>query len=115
MHKISIEGIKAYGFHGCMEEEARIGQPYIVDVHLTVDFSDAAKEDDLKKTVDYVMVNKVVKEEIGRRSKLIETVAWRIAQRIQQEPLVQGIEVRVCKPAPPINGDVERVCTTVTL
>lgn len=115
MHKISVEGIKAYGFHGCMDEEARIGQPYIVDVHLNVDFSAAAENDDLTKTVDYVMVNKVVKEEIGRRSKLIETVAMRIAKRLMSESLVSGVIVRVCKPAPPINGDVERVCTTVTL
>jgi len=115
MHKISVEGIKAYGFHGCMEEEARIGQPYVVDVHMVVDFTEAADADDLTRTVDYVLINKVVKEEISLRARLIENVALRIAKRVKALPLVLSTEVRVCKPAPPINGDVERVCVTVTL
>ena len=38
MNKISVEGIKGYGYHGCMDEEARIGQHYVVDVHMEIDF-----------------------------------------------------------------------------
>ncbi len=115
MNRISVEGIKGYGYHGCMDEEARIGQQYVVDVHMDTDFMEAALEDDLSKTVDYVEVNKIVKEELAKRSKLIEHLALRIAQRIQEMERVQTVEVKVCKPAPPINGDVDRVCTTVTL
>ena len=29
---INIEGIKLYGFHGCLEEEGRVGGEYIVEV-----------------------------------------------------------------------------------
>ena len=115
MNKISVEGIKGYGYHGCMDEEARIGQHYVVDVHMKTDFLEAAEEDDLSKTVDYVEVNKVVKEELAHRSKLIETVSLRLAPRTLSIDNVQAVEVKVCKPAPPINGDVDRVCTIVTL
>jgi 7,8-dihydroneopterin aldolase/epimerase/oxygenase len=115
MHKISVEGIKAYGYHGCMEEEALIGQPYVIDVLMDVDFQEAAEEDDLHKTVDYVLINRIAVEEVSKRSKLIESVAWRIANRIKEDLRVLAVEVRVCKPAPPINGNVDRVCTTVTL
>lgn len=115
MNRISVEGIKGYGYHGCMDEEARIGQPYVVDVHMETDFMAAAEEDNLSKTVDYVEVNRIVKEELAQRAKLIENVALRIAKRIKSLERVQSVEVRVCKPAPPINGDVDRVCTSVTL
>jgi len=115
MNKISVEGIKGYAYHGCLDEEARIGQQYVIDVHMDTDFMEAAEEDMLSKTIDYVEVNKIVKEELAVRAKLIENVALRIARRIKKIEKVQQVEVRVCKPAPPINGDVDRVCTSVTL
>ena len=115
MNKISVEGIKGYGYHGCMDEEARIGQQYVVDVLMDIDFMEAAEKDDLSKTVDYVEVNKIVKEELAQRAKLIENVSLRIARRIKALERVERVQVKVCKPAPPINGDVDRVCTTVTL
>ncbi len=34
---ISIEGIECYAFHGCLDEEARIGGRYLVDVHIDKD------------------------------------------------------------------------------
>ncbi|NNC83350.1 MAG: dihydroneopterin aldolase [Flavobacteriales bacterium] len=115
MNSIHINGIKGYGYHGCMEEESLIGQLYVVDVILRTDFTEAARTDDLKKTVDYVEVNRVVQEQLRKRSKLIETVTLRIAEDLMKLEGVEGVEVKVCKPSPPINGDVEAVCTTVTL
>lgn len=115
MNRITVEGISAYGYHGCMKEEEKIGQKYQVDVILDMDFMLAARMDDLSETLDYVYVNKVVIEEMGVRSKLIETVTLRIAERLKNDIRVIRVEVKVCKPTPPINGDVERVCTIVTL
>jgi len=115
MNRITVEGIIAYGHHGCMDEEAAIGQAYEVDVYMDTDFSDAAEQDDLNKTVDYVDVNRIVQEEIARRSKLIERVTLLIAQRVKQLRGVEHVEVRVCKPSPPIGSEVRKVCTHVTL
>ena len=115
MNEIQVNGIKGYGYHGCMDEEALIGQLYVVDVKLWADFLEAAEEDDLTKTVDYVEVNRIVQQQLKHRSKLIETVTLRIAKELKSIELVQKVEVTVCKPSPPINGDVESVCTTVTL
>ena len=50
---INIDGIKLYGYHGCLAEEGRVGGEYIVNVCLVVDFSDAALTDDLNLTIDY--------------------------------------------------------------
>ena len=79
MQTINIRGIRLYAYHGCMEEEAIIGGDYIVNVQLKGDFSAAAKSDNLNETADYVLVYKIVKEEMAIRSKLIEHVAERIA------------------------------------
>ena len=113
-YKIEVNGIKLYAFHGCLEEEARIGGNYVVDVTIITDFSEAAKNDDLSKTVDYVYVNAIVKEEMAIRSKLIETVGQRIVTRIKTE--LKGVfelSVKITKLTPPINGDVHSVAVVI--
>jgi len=109
-HKIEVNGIQLYAFHGCLEEEARIGGKYQVDVEILTDFTEAALMDDLTKTVDYVVVNKIVAEEMAVRSKLIEHVGLRILKRLQTEILhPASYRVRIVKFSPPINGDVLNV------
>ena len=61
---IHVSGIRSYAYHGCNEEEARIGGAYLVDIEIETDFEAAALTDDLSKTVDYVEVYEVVKKEI---------------------------------------------------
>jgi dihydroneopterin aldolase len=113
-HKIEVNGIKLYAFHGCLEEEARIGGHYVVDVTITTDFLLAAETDDLSKTVDYVAVNAIVKEEMEIRSKLIETVGQRIFSRIKIELIgVLELSVKITKLTPPINGDVHSVAIVI--
>ena len=68
---IKVENIKLYAFHGCLDEEARIGSEYCVDVTVTADLSKSALTDDLNDTVDYVLLNKIVAEEMAIRSKVI--------------------------------------------
>jgi dihydroneopterin aldolase len=113
-HKIEVNGIKLYAFHGCLEEEARIGGHYVVDVSISTNFSLAAKTDDLSKTVDYVAVNTIVKEEMAIRSKLIEHVGQRIFSRIKIElKAISELSVKITKISPPINGDVDSVAIVI--
>ena len=110
MHKILVSGIKIYAFHGCLEEEAKIGSDYQVDVEINTDFSNAALTDNLSHTVDYVQVNKIVKEEMLIRSKLLEHVGQRILNRFHQEITHPATYlVKISKINPPINGDVQAV------
>ncbi len=107
---ITVKNIKLYAYHGCLEEEAKIGGNYLVNVTLETDFIAAAKNDDLKKTIDYVLVNKIVVEEMAIRSKLIEEVGYRIKKRFEIElENLHKIEIEIIKLHPPINGDVESV------
>ncbi len=113
-HTINIEGIKLYAYHGCLEEEAKIGGNYIVDVYITTDFTEAAKTDDLKKTVDYCTVYEIAKTEMAIRSKLIEQVCQRIFDNIKTNLKgIKALHVKVTKLVPPMNGDVEKVSVEV--
>lgn len=114
MNKVSVIGIKAFAYHGCLEEEAKIGNEYIIDVELVTDFKESAMEDDLTKTIDYVIVNRIVEEEMAIRSKLIETVGYRILGRLQKESFqVIKARIEIKKINPPINGNVNYVSIVV--
>lgn len=112
---IKVTGIKLYAYHGCLEEEAVIGGNYVVDVKIETDFARAQEADDLLKTIDYVSVFRIVKEQMAIRSRLIEHAAAMIADGlIEQLPGIQRTEVTVTKINPPMNGDIKEVSVTVT-
>lgn len=111
---IEVNGIKLYAYHGCLPEEGEIGGHYTVNVRITTNFMDSFLSDDLNDTVDYVAINKVVKEEMAIRSKLIEHVGNRILKRFEEE--IEGIQtayIKVIKHCPPIDGDVENVAIII--
>lgn len=110
MGKIKVKNIKLYAYHGCLEEEAKIGSWYRVDVEVKANLKQSAKTDDLKDTVDYVHLNHIVKEEMAIRSKLLEEVAQRILNRFFKEiKMITKAKVAVSKINPPIGGNVEEV------
>ena len=110
MGKIQVNNIKLYAYHGCLDEEAKIGSWYRVDVSVKADLKKSAKTDDLADTVDYVHLNHIVKEEMAIRSKLLEEVAQRILNRFFKEiPMLKKATVSVAKINPPIGGNVEEV------
>ena len=76
--KVRVNNIKTYSYHGCLDEEGVIGSDYRVDVEVDVKNKLAQQTDNLSQTVDYSDVTKIVVEEMGIRSKLIETVSARI-------------------------------------
>ena len=105
-----LKNIRVYAYHGCMLEEGKIGSDYRVDVSVKANLSTSAQSDNLIDTVDYVHLNKIVKQEMAIRSKLLETVVERILDRILQEiPLVEKADVAVSKINPPIGGNVAMV------
>src|SRR3569832_355653 len=115
MHQIIVEGINVYAYHGCLEEEGKIGCNYIVDVTMQTDFTKAALSDDLTETIDYVIVYQIVKGEMAIRAKLLEQVAQRILVRLKNEfKMLHKVAVKVTKLNPPMNGNVDRVSVVIT-
>ena len=110
MGTVRVENIKVYANHGCLTEETIIGSDYLVNVLVKTNLSKASKSDKLADTVDYVLINQIVEEEMAIPSKLLEHVAKRISDRIFSEiPTVKKSKVAVSKINPPIYGDVEKV------
>ena len=107
---IKIKNIRVYAYHGCLVEEGKIGSDYRVDLEVKADLKKSAETDQLSDTVDYVHLNRIVKEEMAVRTKLLETVANSILERILDElGLVTWARVKVSKLNPPIGGNVEMV------
>ena len=113
MGSIKLKNIKVFAYHGCLVEEEKIGSDYRVDLKVKGDLSNSATSDELIDTIDYVHLNKIVKEEMAIRSKLLESVAERINNRVLQEIImVQKVKVSVSKINPPIGGNVAMVSVT---
>jgi dihydroneopterin aldolase len=113
---IKVRNIQVYAYHGCLVEEGKIGSDYRVDVSVHANLQVSAKTDNLNDTVDYVQINRIVKEEMAIRSKLLEHVAKRILDRILDEvSIANKAMVKVSKINPPIGGNVEMVTIEMSL
>jgi len=114
MSTIQLKKIKIYAFHGCLDEEAKIGSEYIVTLWVNANLEKAAKSDELTDTVDYVELMRIVKKEMAINSKLLEHVAKRIIDSLFYEiPLLNYVKVMVAKVNPPIGGEVDAVSVTL--
>ena len=110
LQKIIIENIHIHSNHGCMVEEGKIGSEYSVSIEIHANLMKSAQTDELEDTVDYVLLNQIVHGEMAIRSKLLETVAVKILNRIGEEiKQVQFAEVKISKMNPPMGGNVEKV------
>ena len=114
MGKIHVNGMRFYAYHGCMEQETKIGGEYMVDVVISTDLNPSADSDKLDQTVDYCAVWTLVSQEMKTPSKLIEHVCKRIIVSLKNNlRLIDAVEVKVTKFAPPIDGDCQSVSVTM--
>ncbi|MFD2917069.1 dihydroneopterin aldolase [Psychroserpens luteus] len=112
---IKVENIRVFANHGCLKEETKIGSNYRVDIEIKANLQKSSKTDELSDTVDYVLLNRIAKEEMQKPSKLLETVVKRMLTRIfAEEKLIKKATVSVSKLNPPIGGDVESVTIKMT-
>ena len=110
MGKIILTNIRTFSYHGCLIEESKIGSNYRIDLEIDTDLSKSKFSDDLKDTVDYVLLNQIVVDEMAIRSNLLEHIAKRIIDSCMIKiPALKFIKVAVSKLNPPIGGDVEAV------
>lgn len=110
MALIAVEGMQFYAHHGYHKEEQVLGGKYVVDIYFRLDISEAAATDQLSKTIDYEAIYRVTKQEMEKRSNLIEHVCRRILEALQGAyPGISYLRVRVSKHNPPLKGHVERV------
>lgn len=114
-YRIALENIRLYGYHGATPSERELGQRFEVDVEIIADLSDAVKADDMRKTVNYEKVYRLVESEVvGQKYHLLETMADKIARDILAQFEAIEVTVRVRKPNVPIAGAIDHVEVEVT-
>ena len=108
MAKISLNNMIFFGYHGCFEEEQVIGNNYSVSVSFVFNTKTAEKTDNLEDTVNYQTIYDLIKKEMAITSKLIEHVARRIFNAIQNEfKDITELKVKLKKLKPNLGGIVE--------
>lgn len=112
--RIALEGLEFHAFHGVYPHERESGNWFEVDIAVETDFTGAAKHDNLSRTVDYETLYRLVKAEMEKPSKLLETVAEKIIDDVLHElKTVSSVELSISKINPPIGGKCKRA--TVSL
>jgi dihydroneopterin aldolase len=114
--KIELKNLAFFARHGVLEEEARLGQRFKVDVLLSLVDGLEFAEDSPEQTVNYVEVYAVVKEVFeGFRFNLIERCAEVVATEILErfEKAVE-VTVKVKKPAVPVDCICDYFAAEVT-
>ncbi len=109
MGLIAIEGMDFHAYHGYYEEERRVGGRYTVDVYVETDFEEAAKGDELEKTVNYEVIFAVVEKRMKQKTKLLETIVQDLMVELQNQfSGLHSLRVRINKHNPPLAGKVAR-------
>lgn len=111
LNVVRIKKAVFYAYHGALAEEQSIGGKFEADVDMYLDFSEAAKNDDLTKTINYdevyKFINKVIHE---KKYYLIETLSTLIADSLlEQFPMLQKVKVKVRKHSVPVGGLIDHV------
>ncbi len=113
---IDIVGLVLFAKHGVGEEEARLGQKFVLDIQLEADLTEAVKHDRLVDTVDYGEVVAVTEVDLSAANAFISSKQRRRMSRpafLRTSLTVKYVRVTVKKPSAPISAVFDYVATTV--
>jgi dihydroneopterin aldolase len=105
--RIELRGLRVLGRHGALEGEQDNAQPFEIDLEVEAELGEAARGDDLDKTVDYSLVVDMAVAIVGQhRYKLLEALAEAIAAGVLGISGVKAVTVSVRKLRPPVAADM---------
>jgi 7,8-dihydroneopterin aldolase/epimerase/oxygenase len=113
---IFVNGLVLHAYHGVMPHEAKVGQPFGIDLEIDLDLDEASRTDKVKSTVSYEMLVKTVSEAFcGKRYRLVEAAAGAVAEAVLNAyPRVRSVRVTVHKPHAPIAATFNDVGVIIT-
>ncbi|MFZ4542612.1 MAG: dihydroneopterin aldolase [Saprospiraceae bacterium] len=104
---IALEGMAFRAFHGFYDEERILGNDFLVDVYIQINFPKAASEDDLNGTINYQTVYEICKFAMREPARLLEALAYSISNALKfQFDEIQQLKIRIRKLNPPVGGIV---------
>jgi dihydroneopterin aldolase len=110
MGLIQIENMEFYAFHGHFKEEQIVGNKFLVDLTIETDMQKPRESDNLRDAVNYQKAYQIVKDEMEKKSHLLEHIAGRILDALYSE--MSGIKkatIKVSKMNPPMGGKIGSV------
>jgi len=101
--QIIVQGIEFYAYHGVPDAEQQIGHRYRVDLVADIDLREAGRTDDLRHTVSYGdLARLVIHIGTSRQCRLLESLAEQMCAAIlEQFPAIQRVELFIAKRLPP--------------
>lgn len=114
MDYITITGLKIFAHHGVLEEEKRDGQEFFVNAKLYYDMRKAAGTDEITDGVHYGEVCRLITVFLQEHTyNLLErAVSETIKAVLVAFPMLDGMEMELCKPQAPIPLPFENVSVT---
>ena len=113
-YRIVLSRMEFRALHGCYELERKVGNRFTVDLEITACLGDAAAEDSVEQTVNYLTVYEVVSLQMRITQRTIERVATNIIEALHARfPAVRHVRCTVAKLAPPLGGKIARVSVTL--
>lgn len=101
---LRLKNMTFFAHHGLLPEEARLGQRFEVDVEIFGSFRGYA-HGSVDLAIDYPKVHDLTRQVVTEeRFGLVEALADRIAEVLQNELGLDRLLVRVRKPNPPLSG-----------
>lgn len=96
---IFIEGLEIETIIGVYEHERDIKQKVVLDIEMTLPESNASSSDDLRHTVDYDAVSKLVTSYvIDTQYQLIESLAEQVASLVLGAFATDSLKLKLSKP-----------------
>lgn len=116
MSRVELINMEFFAYHGCFKEEQIIGNNFLVSFWADTDSDKAVISDNIDDALNYQEVYNLIKNEMEIPSKLMESVAKRILNRVKEAfPQIVDAQVSISKLNPPIGGRVEASRVTMSL
>jgi len=105
LQTVALNDVKCFSFHGYYPEEQLTGTEFLVSVEVT--FYPSGDTEDLQRTVNYEVLNTIIREEMASTKQLLETVVRQILDRVLSSfPFVLTAVAGIKKMHPPMPGEI---------
>lgn len=106
MDKVFIKGLTIQTTIGFFQWEKEIKQTLVIDIAMAWDTAQAAKNDELAKTLDYAEISKAIEIFANENSvDLLETLAERMAAYLMSQFHIPWLQLKIGKPGAVHNAD----------
>ncbi len=105
MDRVELVNMEFFAHHGCFSEEQIIGNKFIVNFRAETDLLKPSATDNINDALNYQEVYNIIREEMGKKSHLLEHVAGRILSAVKTKyPYIKSAQVSIDKLNPPLGG-----------